>query len=138
MVLQETLDNGELLVAKEATVLAIVRNSKPSSITSVFTTCTAKPKGYTNGVDDQKFMVAKTLDVWRNEFEATHGPIASVCADGDATNVKTHAAAGLDDDMPDGPLRSLLSRLTLLDLTSDTNLTCSNTDDQHNGKNDRP
>ena len=89
------------------------------------------------GVDNQRFMVVKTLEVWRCEFEKVHGPIASVCADGGATNVQTHTAAGLDDNMSDGPLRSLLYELTLLDLTSDANLTCSNTDDQHNGKNDR-
>ena len=61
---------------------AMMRNSKPSSITPVFPTSTAKHRGYKNGMDDQRFMVVKTLDVWRCEFEVTHGPVAYVCAGG--------------------------------------------------------
>ena len=82
----------------------MMRNSKPSSITPVFPTSTAKHRGYKNGMDDQRFMVVKTLDVWRCEFEVTHGPVAYAARAGDTTKVKAHAAAGLDDDMLAGPL----------------------------------
>jgi hypothetical protein len=82
-------------------------------------------------------MVSNSLKIWQEEYEPDLGPIASFCADGDATNAKTHGAAGLEKSMPEGELRTKLERLLLIDLTSNENFTCSNTDDQHNGKNHR-
>jgi hypothetical protein len=82
-------------------------------------------------------MVKGTQDIWHKEFEPLLGPIASFCADGDSTNAKTHGAAGLENSMPEGELRSKLEPLLLISLTSNEHLTFSNTDDQHNGKSHR-
>jgi hypothetical protein len=133
----QALKNGDILVAKEATVLCVVRNSNPPRITPVFTSGTGKVRGYGKGADDLAWIVKTALQLWRTEFEEKFGFVGSVATDADATNFKAHALIGLDNDMPDGELRDLLSPLVLIDLKSDSRETCSCTDDQHNGKNHR-
>ena len=105
-------------------------------ITPVFMSGTAKPSGYGKAAQDQAWIVEKVIEIWNEKYIA-RGPIASVPMDGDSTNVKTQAVAGLLDDMPEGQLRDLLSQLPLVDLTSNADFVAATTDDQHNGKNIR-
>jgi hypothetical protein len=138
MVIGQALDDGEILLSKEVTVVCMVRNSNPPRVAPLFTSGTAKVKGYGNGAGDLAWIVTTALKLWRDEgFEENNGFVGSVSTDADATNFKAHSLAGLDDDMPDGELRDLLSSLLLIDLKSDSSETCSCTDDQHNGKNHR-
>jgi hypothetical protein len=138
MVIGQALNDGEILLSKEVTVLCMVRNSSPPRVVPLFTSGTAKVKGYGNGAGDLAWIVTTALQLWRNEgFEENNGFVGSVSTDADATNFKAHSLAGLDDDMPDGKLRDLLRPLILVDLKSDSSETCSCTDDQHNGKNHR-
>ena len=66
--LQRAFDNEEILVPKEATVVAIVRNGPDSPIFSVFSSGTAKLKGYELSADDLGWISRKTKEIWQAEY----------------------------------------------------------------------
>lgn len=78
--LTRALDDGELILAKETTVLCIIRNDRSASIIPVMSSGTAKVKGYKDGAADQAWMVTQILSLWHDKYAETHGPIACVPA----------------------------------------------------------
>jgi hypothetical protein len=56
-VIEQALESGEILLTKETTVLIAIRNSDPPVIVPLFSSGTAKVKGYGKAHQDQAFML---------------------------------------------------------------------------------
>ena len=56
-VIEQALESGEIILTKETTVLIAIRNSDPPVIVPLFSSGTAKVKGYGKAHQDQAFML---------------------------------------------------------------------------------
>ncbi len=74
--IEQALQDGEIILAKEVTLVVLARNSKLTAIIPLFSSGTPKLKGYKKGAEDQGFIVTKGLEIWSAEFASTFGPIA--------------------------------------------------------------
>ena len=63
LVIKEALEKGEILLTQETTVLIAIRNSKVPAIVPLFSSGTAKLRGYGNGAQDQAFIVQQASAV---------------------------------------------------------------------------
>ena len=64
----------------------IVRNAPTAPIFSVFSSGTAKLKGYELSAADLSWISRKTTEIWQAEYAPKHGPLASVATDADSLN----------------------------------------------------
>ena len=90
--LQRAFDDGEILLPKEATVVAVIRNAPRTPISTVFSSGTAKLKGYELSADDLGWISRKTTEIWQAEYAPKHGPLASVATDADSLNAGKRGA----------------------------------------------
>ena len=134
--LQGTSDLGRILLSKENTHLAVIRNAKDSAIIPIYSSGTAKVKGH-NTAQDQQWILQTFEKIWKGKCEKTHGPLVAMCLDNDSTNSTTLKNLYESHEMPGGPLRDLVLKLPLMDTCSNANGVVSSNDDQHNGKNAR-
>ena len=63
LVIKEALEKGEILLTQETTVLVAIRNSKVPAIVPLFSSGTAKLRGYGRGAQDQAFILKQASDV---------------------------------------------------------------------------
>ena len=62
--IKQSVEDGEILITKETTVLIAIRNTKQPFILPLFSSGTAKLRGYGKGAQDQAFMVQQ-VRVWQ-------------------------------------------------------------------------
>ena len=134
--LEGTSELGRIFLSKENTHLAVIRNAKDSAIIPIYSSGTAKVKGH-NTARDQQWILQTFERIWNEKCEKTHGPLAAMCLDNDATNSTTLKNLYESREMPSGKLRDLVMQLALMDTCSNANGVVSGNDDQHNGKNAR-
>ena len=76
LVIKEALEQGQILLGKEITMIVAIRNSRDSLVVPLFASCTAKVKG-TSGFADQTEMLRLALLEWNTTAAATHGDVIS-------------------------------------------------------------
>ena len=134
--IEAAIASGGLLLAKEHTHLAVIRNARDSAIIPLYASGTAKVKGH-GAAGDQAWMLEKLEEVWVEKVEPTRGPLVVACLDNDSTNSETLKRLYESRQMPAGPLRDAIEALAMMDTCSNANGTVGANDDQHDGKNDR-